>query len=65
MAYYVAKVKVIVDNNGKPKKNVEQYLVNGVSVTDVESKIHLEFKDSIVDFEVSSVTETKIIKVVN
>jgi len=65
MAYYVAKVKVVVsDTNGKQKKNVEQYLVNGVSVTDVESKIHEEFKGSVVDFEVSSVSETKIIKVV-
>jgi hypothetical protein len=65
MAYYVAKVKVVIsDNNGKQKKNVEQYLVNGVSVTDVETKIHEEFKGSIVDFEVTSVTETKILKVV-
>jgi Zn-dependent metalloprotease len=65
MAYYVAKVKVVVsDTNGKQKKNVEQYLVNGVSVTDVEAKIHEEFKGSVVDFEVSSVSETKIIKVV-
>ena len=65
MAYYVAKVKVLItDQNGKQKKQVEQYLVNGVSVTDVESKIHTEFKDSIFDFEVSSVSDTKIIKVI-
>lgn len=66
MAYYVAKVKVVIsDNNGKQKKNIEQYLVNGVSVTDVESKIHDEFKNTSIDFEVSSVSETKILKVID
>ena len=63
--YYIAKVKVVVDDaNGKPKKATEQYLVRGVSVTDVETKIHDEFKDSVVDFEVSAVTQTKVIKVI-
>jgi len=65
MAYYIAKVKVVVsDNNGKQKKNVEQYLVNAVSVTDAEAKIHEDFKNTVIDFEVSSVSETKIIKVI-
>ena len=66
MSYYVAKVKVVISNdNGKQKKNVEQYLVNAVSVTDAESKIHEEFKNDSLDFEVTSVVETKIIKVIN
>tara|TARA_R100001443_G_scaffold109628_1_gene121033 strand:+ start:212 stop:409 length:198 start_codon:yes stop_codon:yes gene_type:complete len=65
MSYYIAKVKVVVsDNNGKQKKNVEQYLVNAVSVTDAESKIHKDFENTVIDFEVSSVSETKIIKVI-
>jgi hypothetical protein len=66
MSYYVAKVKVVINgDNGKQKKNVEQYLVNAVSVTDAESKIHEEFKNDSLDFEVTSVVETKIIKVIN
>tara|TARA_R110001592_G_scaffold87117_5_gene257349 strand:- start:70096 stop:70296 length:201 start_codon:yes stop_codon:yes gene_type:complete len=66
MAYYIAKVKVLItDQNGKEKKVVEQYLVNGVSVTDVEAKVHTEFRNGVVDFEVSSVTDTKIIKVID
>jgi hypothetical protein len=66
MAYYVAKVKVLItDPKGKQKKVVEQYLVNGVSVTDVEAKVHGEFRNSVVDFEVSSVSDTKIIKVID
>ena len=48
----------------KQKKNVEQYLVNAVSVTDAESKIHKDFENTVIDFEVSSVSETKIIKVI-
>ena len=66
MSYYVAKVKVVIsDDNGKQKKIVEQYLVNAVSVTDAESKIHEEFKNDSLEFEVTSVVETKIIKVIN
>ena len=66
MSYYVAKVKVVIsDDNGKQKKTVEQYLVNAVSVTDAESKIHEEFKNDSLEFEVTSVVETKIIKVIN
>ena len=65
MTYYVAKVKVVTeDGNGKQKKNTEQYLVHAVSVTDVEAKIHEEFKNDSIDFEVSSVSETKILKVI-
>lgn len=66
MMYYVAKVKVVVSdsNTGKQKTTTEQYLVNAVSVTDVEAKIHEEFKDSILDYDVSSVSETKILKVI-
>jgi hypothetical protein len=66
MTYYVAKVKVVTeDGNGKQKKNTEQYLVQAVSVTDAEAKIHEEFQNyQSVDFEVSAVSETKILKVI-
>ena len=40
MKYYKFKVKVIIqDDKGRQKKNVEEYLVNPVSVTD-ETKVH-------------------------
>lgn len=65
MVNYLAKVQVIVDNNGKPKKVTEQYLVNAVSVTDAESKVNTEFKNSPLEFEVKSISETKILKVLN
>ena len=66
MKYYKAKVKVITqDDKGRQKKNVEEYLVNAVSVTDVETKVHEEFKNDSVEFEVTSVLETRIIKVIS
>jgi|TARA_Y100000287_G_scaffold185586_2_gene189257 hypothetical protein len=65
MKYYIAKVKVIsTDDKGRQKKNIEQYLVHAVSVTDAETKVHEEFKNDSVEFEVGSVIETKIIKVI-
>ena len=66
MKYYKAKVKVITqDDKGRQKKNVEEYLVNAVSVTDAETKVHEEFKNDSVEFEVTSVLETRIIKVID
>ena len=65
MKYYKAKVKVITqDDKGRQKKNVEEYLVNAVSVTDAETKVHEELKNDSVEFEVTSVLETRIIKVI-
>ena len=65
MKYYKAKVKVITqDDKGRQNKNVEEYLVNAVSVTDAETKVHEEFKNDSVEFEVTSVLETRIIKVI-
>jgi len=64
MKFFKVNVKVIVDNNGKQKKTREEYMVEAVSVTDAETKVHEDFKDSGLDFEVASVVETKIIKVI-
>jgi hypothetical protein len=66
MAYYITKVKIITtDDKGRQKKSVEQYLVKAVSVTDAETKIHEEFKNDSIDFEVTAVVEIKIVKVIN
>jgi hypothetical protein len=40
-------------------------LVHAVSVTDAETKVHEEFKNDSVEFEVTSVLETRIIKVIS
>jgi hypothetical protein len=64
MSYYVVKVKVNhEDAKGRTKKLTEQYMVYAVSITDAEAKIVTEFGLG-TEFEVSSVIETKIIKVI-
>lgn len=63
--YYLVKVKVETDNgNGKIKKNTEQYLVKAVSVTDAEAHITAFLQNSPMEFEVSSVIQTKILNVI-
>lgn len=65
MKYYIAKVKVVMtDDKGRQKKNIEQYCVHAVSVTDAETKVHAEFANDGLEFEVTSVIETKILKVI-
>ncbi|MFA6089883.1 MAG: DUF4494 family protein [Candidatus Woesearchaeota archaeon] len=64
MKFYQATVKIneVVDTKEGPKtKSIkETYLVEAVSVTDVEAKINVFFKDVTFEFEVASVSETKI-----
>ena len=65
MSYYVVKVKVNQeDAKGRIKKLTEQYMVHAVSVTDAEAKVVADFEGSNLEFDVSSVIETKIIKVI-
>jgi len=65
MNYYIAKVKVHhEDDKGRVKKVTEQYLVNAVSVTDAETKVVADFEGSNLEYEVTAVVETKIIKVI-
>jgi hypothetical protein len=66
MSYYIAKVKILnEDENGRIKRTIESYLVDAVSVTDAEVKVVKDFEGISMEFEVSSVSETKIIKVIS
>lgn len=66
MMYYFAKVKfeTVDDNTGRIRKLNEQYLVEAQSISDAESMLNEKFKDSIADFSVVSVQESKIIGVI-
>ena len=65
MSNYIAKVKIRhEDENGKMKKTIESYLVDAVSVTDAEVKVTKDFEGMSLEYEVSAVSETKIIKVI-
>ena len=62
--YYLTKVVMKIEqDNGSLKKITEQYLVDAISVTDAEAKVVKDFEGSSFEWEVTSVTETKIIKI--
>lgn len=60
--YYIAKVQfaTIDDRNGRIRKTTEQYVVDSESISDAEEKLKEKFKDSIAEFAVVSVQESKI-----
>lgn len=64
MIFYKVRVQLVTEvDTGKMKKHVEEYLVEAVSVTDAEAKIHTEFSGYSGDFEVISTVKTKIVAV--
>lgn len=67
MSYYTAKVQLTdeVDTPKGPKikKTTETYLVEAMSVTEAEAKVINDFKGYTFDFEVKSVTASKIVKI--
>ena len=65
MSYYIAKVKIATDTSKGVKWTTDTYLVSAVSVTHAESLIHTDFEDSGLQFEVKSVSSTRILKVIN
>jgi hypothetical protein len=68
MSYYTAKVQLVdsVDTpkGTKEKRITETYLVEALSVTEAEAKVIEEFKGYTFDFEVKSVSSSKIIKII-
>jgi hypothetical protein len=68
MSYYTAKVQITdeVDTpkGVKMKKSTETYLVEALSVTEAEAKVVQDFQGYTMDFEVKSVSASKIIKII-
>lgn len=67
--YYKAVVKNEIEVNGKKGEVVtktikEEYLVEAVSVTDAETKVYKHFDGTLNTFEVTAVTQTKILEVI-
>ena len=66
MAFYISKVQFEIGNdNGKIKKQSRAYVVQAVSVTDAEAKLHGYLKNSVEPFEVKTVAESKILDVIS
>jgi hypothetical protein len=67
MSYYVARVQltdeVDTPNGTKLKKTSESYLVEALSVTEAEAKVIKDFEGFTFDYEVKSVTASKIVKI--
>ena len=64
MAYYIATVKVQDENErGRVSNTNETYCVEAESVTDAEAKVVREFTGYQMDYQVKSVKESKIIKI--
>lgn len=66
--YYLGKVEFItvVDTKGggtKEKKSRVQYLVDAMSCTEAEARIVENLKDSVSDYEIKGVQQSKIIEV--
>ncbi len=68
MSYYIAKVQMVdaidTPKGVKEKKVTETYLVEALSVTEAEAKVVEDFKGYTMDFEVKSVSASKIIKII-
>ncbi len=68
MSYYMAKVQLVdtidTPKGVKEKRITETYLVEALSVTEAESKVIEDFKGYTMDFEVKSVSASKILKII-
>lgn len=63
--YWQVTVKIKTeDDKGKVKKTTEQYLVDAVSATDAEAKIYKDFESDSLEFEVTGVRKSNIIRVI-
>lgn len=62
--YYTARVQMQYETDkGHVKKKSETYLVKAESVTDAETIVHEKFKNYPHEFEVKSVSQSRIIDV--
>lgn len=65
--FFIVKTVMFIPNEetGKLKKINEIFLVNAISPTDVEAKITLKNKNLAVDWKITSITESKILEVID
>ena len=66
MAYYISTVKVKDENErGRITSTNEVYCVEAESCTEAEAKVVREFEGAGVEYQVKSVKESKIIKILD
>ena len=64
MGYYTAKVQLLDDSTGKQKRVTEMYLVEAMSVTEAEAKVVKDFGSTTLEYVVTAVSSSKIIKII-
>ena len=62
--YFTVSIILKYEENDKVKKITEKYLVKANSLTDVDAKIISEFENETLEYEIKSVTDSKIIKII-
>lgn len=62
--YYIGKVKIATDSPKGVKWSTETYLVQAETVTHAEALIVKDFEGSGIEFDVKSVSSSKICKVI-
>ena len=64
MAYFIATVKVQDENErGRITNTNEVYCVEAETVTEAEAKVVKEFEGQNIEYQVKSVKESKILKI--
>lgn len=58
------KVSLGVAKNGKDRTKRETYLVDAMSVTEAEAKVHEFLKESQLDYTVAAAKQSRIIQVI-
>jgi acetolactate synthase small subunit len=65
MNYWLAKVKVDQETSrGTIKKVTEQFVVDAVNATDAEVKITKEYESYPMDWEIDTLKQMRIIKII-
>jgi len=65
MNYWLAKVKVDQETSrGTIKKITEQFVVDAVNATDAEVKITKEYESYPMDWEIDTLKQMRIIKII-
>ena len=68
MSHYIARIQltdtVVTRKGPKEKKVTESYVVEALSLTEAEAKVVKDFQGYTLDFEVKSVSASKIIKII-
>lgn len=63
--YYVVKFKEQFDTDKGPKWISDQYLIAAESVTDAEVKLTEALKEGLGEFQIESVSKSKLTKIIS